>query len=61
MDEYRERCLWFLRPDYYPESPEEAEQVLHYLELYGDLEAFKRAAWVRPWLLPRSSAASAGS
>jgi hypothetical protein len=28
VDEYRDRCLWFLRSDYYPARPEEAERVL---------------------------------
>ena len=61
IDDYRDRCLWFLRNDYYPVSPEEAEQVLRYIEQYGDLEAFQRAARIRPWLSPRSSATSATS
>ncbi len=61
IDEYRDRCLWFLRRDYYPTSPEEAEQVLRYIERYGDLEAFRRAARIRPWLSPPSSVTSAGS
>lgn len=61
VDDYRDRCLWFLRRDYYPAAPEEVEQVLRYVEQYGDLEAFKRAARIRSWLSPRSSATSAGS
>ena len=61
VDEYRDRCLWFLRSDYYPATAEEAEQVLRYIETYGDLEAFRRAARIRPWLSPSSSATSAGS
>jgi hypothetical protein len=61
IDEYRDRCLWFLRRDHYPASPEEAEQVLRYIEQCGDLEAFRRAARIRPWLSPRSSATSATS
>ena len=61
VEAYRDRCLWFLRRDYYPASPEEAEQVLRYIERYGDLGAFRRAARIRPWLSPRSSATSAGS
>jgi hypothetical protein len=61
IDKYRDRCLWFLRSDYYPATPEEAEQVLQYIERYGDLEAFRRAARIRPRLSPRSSAKSAAS
>ncbi len=29
VDDYRDRCLWFLRCDYYPE---EHEQILHALD-----------------------------
>ena len=61
VDESRDRCLWFLSRDYYPATPEEAEQVLGYIERYGDLEAFRRAARIRTWLSPPSSATSAGS
>ena len=28
VDEYRARCLWFLREDYYPQTPAEACRVL---------------------------------
>ena len=61
IDDYRGRCLWFLSSDYYPATAEEAEQVLRYVERYGDLDAFRRAARIRPWLSPPSSATSAGS
>jgi hypothetical protein len=61
MDEYRSRCLWFLRPDYYPESVEEAERVLRALERHGDRVAFQRSARIRQWLSPTSNAISAGS
>jgi hypothetical protein len=37
---------------------QEAEQVLRYIEQYGDLEAFRQAARIRPWLAPHSSATS---
>jgi hypothetical protein len=61
VDEYRARCLWFLRPDYYPCSTEQRLRVLGYIELYGDREAFVRAAGVRAWLSHLSSAESAAS
>ena len=61
MDEYRSRCLWFLRPDYYPEGEEEAEQVLRAIERHGDRAAFQRSARIRQWLSPTSNATSAGS
>jgi hypothetical protein len=61
IDEYRTRCLWFLRPDYYPESREEQLRVLASIERYGDARAFQRASKVREWLSPPSSAPSASS
>jgi hypothetical protein len=60
-DEYRERCLWFLREDYYPATDEERLRVLGYIQRYGDRDAFVRAAEVRQWLSRTSSARSAGS
>ena len=57
-DEYRSRCLWFLRPDFYPATDEDRLRVLDYIDRYGDLKAFKRAAEVRQWLSQSSSARS---
>ena len=61
VDDYRDRCLWFLRRDYYPATVEEALRVLDSIQRNGDREAFKRASEVRRWLSPSSSATSAGS
>lgn len=61
VDDYRARCLWFLRQDYYPESLAEAIRVLDAIERHGDVAGFRRAAEVREWLLPTSNATSAGS
>jgi hypothetical protein len=61
VDEYRARCLWFLREDYYPSTPEEILQALAYIQRYGDREAYRRAAEIRRWLSPTSSASSAAS
>lgn len=61
VDEYRSRCLWFLRPDYYPLDDEDRLRILGYVERYGDLAAFKRAGRVRLWLSQTSSARSAAS
>ena len=61
VDEYRIRCLWFLRPDYYPVTRQERLRVLGYIERHGDREAFRRAATLKRWLSPGSSAPSAGS
>ena len=61
VDEYRLRCLWFLRDDYYPTTDEERLRVLAYIQRHGDRSAYMRAAEVRRWLLRTSSAASAAS
>lgn len=60
-DEYRTRCLWFLRRDHYPTTREQALRVLGYIETYGDRDGFVRAARLKRWLSPPSSAPSAGS
>ena len=61
VDRYRARCLWFLRPGYYPETPEEALRVLEAIQRHGDREAFQRAGEVRRWLSQGTSATSADS
>ena len=61
VDEFRVRCLWFLRPEYYPVTLEERLRVLLYIERHGDRETFRRAATLKRWLSPTSSAPSAGS
>ena len=61
VDEYRRRCLWFLRADYYPTTDEERFRALDYIQTHGDRRAYARATEVRRWLSQASSAASAGS
>jgi hypothetical protein len=61
VDEYRSRCLWFLRADYYPSTDEERLRVLEYIVRYGDREAFLRVTLLRRWLSSTSNAPSAGS
>jgi hypothetical protein len=61
MDDYRIRCLWFLRSDYYPATVDEAVHVLQSIQRHGDAAGFKRAAEVLEWLSPTFSAKSAGS
>ena len=61
VDEYRGRCLWFLRREYYPETTEEALRVLDRIQRYGDVAAFRRAGALKRWVLASSSAASASS
>jgi hypothetical protein len=59
IDEYRDRCLWFLRSDYYPETNQERLRALGYIERYGDVAAFRRAGALRKWLSRSSSEPSA--
>lgn len=61
VDEYRTRCLWFLRDDLYPGTRQEALQVLDQIERHGDRDAFLRAGRIRRWLSQTSSAPSAAS
>ena len=61
IDEYRDRCLWFLAPGYYPRTPAEILRVLDSIEKHGDLQAFKRAGAIRRWVSASSSGASASS
>jgi hypothetical protein len=59
VDDNRERCLWFLRADYYPATREDAAQVLQLIERYGDRRVLSRVADFRRWLSRRFSETSA--
>ena len=61
VDEFRSRCLWFLRADYYPTTRAGRLRVLAYIERHGDVQAHRRAAALREWLSRPSSEASASS
>ena len=60
-DLYRDRCLWFLRPDYLPRTAEARLKVLDQIQRHGDREAFTRAAELQEWLSRDSSASSVAS
>lgn len=60
MDEYRARCLWYLREDYYPQTVAEACRVLDAIARHGDNAAFRRAGILKQWLSQHSSDTSAG-
>jgi hypothetical protein len=60
VDEYRTRCLWFLRSDWYPSTLEDRLRALEYIERHGDVAAFRRARGLREWLSRSSKEASAG-
>lgn len=61
VDEYRDRCLWFLRRDFYPADRAEVLRTLTYIERHGDRDGYRRSAEIRRWLSPDSNAVSAGS
>ena len=50
VDDYRQRCLWFVRADYYPSTPDEILRVLRWIRARGDREAFQRAGKIEEWL-----------
>jgi len=50
VEDYRDRCLWFLRKDFMPTTPEEILRTLDQIERYGDRAAYERAEEIRRWL-----------
>lgn len=61
VDEVRERCLWYLKPDYRPASDAARLRVLASIERHGDRTTARRSGILRQWLLRHSSDASVGS
>src|ERR1041385_6245429 len=61
VDDYRERCLWFVRADYYPSTPDEILRVLRWIRARGDREAFQRAGKIEGCLSRTFSEKSAAS
>lgn len=61
VDTYRDRCLWFLRADYYPSDLTDVLRTLDYIRRYGDQEAFRKAGELHQWLSRDSSKPSAVS
>jgi transposase InsO family protein len=55
VDRHRAQCLWFLRPDYYPDTRAARIAVLRLIEKHGDSRAFQEAARYRQWRSPTSS------
>jgi len=54
LNKHRDRCLWFVRPDYVPASREEWLRTLDLIERYGDMNAFKQVEKARKCLLQPS-------
>jgi hypothetical protein len=60
VEEYRARCLWFMRPDYLPADARGWHRVLDAIATHGDLAALARVERLRSWLSAISSDASVG-
>ena len=58
VEEYRDRCLWFLRDRFVPTTPGEALRILNLIERYGDRDGYQRAERLKTWLRQTSSARS---
>ena len=57
--ENRDRCLWFLAPDFQPTNRDSAVRALQYIERYGDKVAYEQARELRLWLQQPSRSNSA--
>ncbi len=55
VEEYRDRCLWFMKPDFFPASPAEQSMVLDSIVRHGDRTAYQRVMEIRRWLSPSSN------
>jgi hypothetical protein len=56
VEEYRDRCLWFLRPDYMPTTTQQILRTLELIERHGDRTAYERAEEIKRWLQADSKA-----
>lgn len=61
IEEYRGRCLWFLRQDYVPSERSAQLRVLDSIERYGDRNAFIQTRELKQWLSLHSNEAFAVS
>lgn len=50
VEEYRDRCLWFLRADFMPTTTAQILRTLEQIERYGDRDAYRRAEEIKRWL-----------
>jgi hypothetical protein len=51
VDEFRARCFWSARSDYYPLGLDQQVKALVTIQRHGDLATFRRASALRQWLL----------
>lgn len=55
VEECRDRCLWFLRADYRPESDPERMRLLLLIQQHGTRDDWLAAERLKRWLSQRSS------
>ena len=58
IEAHRDRCLWFVRCDYRPQSDDERRWVLTEIQRRGDRATFAQAGLLKRCLSPTSSGAS---
>lgn len=61
VDECRVESLWFFRPDYYPRTDLERQQVLDAIQERCSRDVFRRAGTLKTWLSRLSREGSASS
>ena len=61
VDECRVESLWSFRPDYYPHTDLERQQVLDAIQERCSRDTFRRAGALKTWLSHHSSDGSASS
>ena len=57
---YRIQCLWFLKEDYFPDTPGQAIRVLEQIERHADQDGYIEARKLKEWLLRNTSDRSVG-
>jgi len=61
VDECRVESLWYFRPDFYPGTDLERQQVLEAIQERSSRDVFQRAGTLKVWLSRHSSHGSASS
>jgi len=61
VTENRDRCLWFLKRDYFPGDDRMRLKVLDYIQRHGTRDSAREAAQLARWLLPSSNDTSVAS
>jgi hypothetical protein len=61
VDECRVESLWYFRPDYYPRTDLERQQVLDAIQERCGRDIFRRAGTLKAWLSRLSREGSASS